>query len=309
MNIEVHPRIKRVSIWWDAVQSNIEAYLVKGKLNTLVDTGPPQASADVITAALKAFDLAPADIDLILNTHGHIDHIGGNGTVKAAGRAQVMIHREDAVFLEDRARSFDLFYAPGKENVAQQKVGFLGQIGPDIVVDRYLEDNDVIDLGEGVELRVIHLPGHTPGSVGFYFEKEAILICGDSIPGLNTPGGFLPIIYDLASYEKSVERLSNVPLRAMLFSHPYRGLKLPPSVVRREEEISEYLTDSRSIAARLREAIAKQAAAAVNRPLLDIADTVVDALPVEMGFLKMAQLPMPELSLGTVFFALKQART
>jgi glyoxylase-like metal-dependent hydrolase (beta-lactamase superfamily II) len=309
MNIEGHPRINWVTIWWNAVQSNIEAYLVKGKRNTLVDTGPPQASAEVITAALKAFDLAPGDIDLILNTHGHIDHIGGNGIVKTSGRAQVMIHREDAVFLEDRARSFDLFYAPGKENVAQQKAGFLEQVGQDIVVDRYLEDNDVIDLGEDVKLRIIHLPGHTPGSVGFYYEKEAILICGDSIPGLNTPGGFLPIIYDLARYEKSVERLSSVPLRAMLFSHPYRGLRLPPSVVRRENEIDEYLTNSRNIAARLREAVAKQATAAGNRSLLDIADAIVDALPVEMGFLKMAKLPMPELSLGTVFFALKQAKT
>jgi glyoxylase-like metal-dependent hydrolase (beta-lactamase superfamily II) len=309
MNVEVHPSIKRVSIWWDAVQSNIDAYLVKGKLNTLVDTGPPQVSADIMTAALKAFNLGPEDIDLILNTHGHIDHIGGNGIVKAAGRAHVIIHKEDAIFLEDRARSFDLFYAPGKENVAQQKAGFLGQIGPNIIVDRYLEDNDLIDLGNGVELRVIHLPGHTPGSVGFYFEKEAILICGDSIPGLNTPGGILPIIYDLARYERSIERLSNVPLRAMLFSHPYRGLRLPPSVVRREEEIGEYLKDSRSAAARLREAVAKQAAATVNRPLRDIADSIVEVLPVEMGFLKMAQLPMPELSLGTIFFALKQAKT
>jgi glyoxylase-like metal-dependent hydrolase (beta-lactamase superfamily II) len=309
MNVEVHPRIKKVSIWWDAVQSNIQAYLVKGKLNTLVDTGPPQVSADTVTTALKAFDLAPGDIDLILNTHGHIDHIGGNGIIKAAGRARVMIHREDAIFLEDHARSFDLFYAPGKENLAQQKAGFLGQMGPDIVVDRYLEDNDVIDLGDDAELRIIHLPGHTPGSVGFYFEKEAILICGDSIPGLNTPGGLLPIIYDLARYERSVERLMNVPLRAMLFSHPYRGLRLPPSVVRREEEIGEYLKDSRNAAARLREAVAEQAATAVNRPLLDIANSVVDALPVEMGFLKMSQLPMPELSLGTIFFALKQAKT
>jgi glyoxylase-like metal-dependent hydrolase (beta-lactamase superfamily II) len=309
MNEVVHPRIKRVSIWWEAVQSNINAYLVKGKLNTLVDTGPPQASADVVTAALKAFDLAPGDIDLILNTHGHIDHIGGNGIIKAAGRAHVMIHREDAIFLEDRDRSFDLFYAPGKKNVVQQKAGFLGQIGPNMTIDRYLEDYDLIDLGKGVELRVIHLPGHTPGSVGFYFEKEAILICGDSIPGLNTPGGILPIIYDLASYERSVEHLSNVPLKAMLFSHPYRGLRLPPSVVRREEEIREYLTDSHSAAARLREAIADQAATAMNRPLREIADRIIDALPIEMGFFKMAQLPMPELSLGTIFFALRQAKT
>lgn len=299
-------RIRKVSIWWDAVQTHIDAYLIQGTFRALIDTGPPQPSLDPVTLALKPHDVTPGDIDLILNTHGHIDHIGANGLVGAAGSRSVMIHQDDAVFIEDPGRSFDLFYAPGKENVEEKKAGFLTQMVPG-KVDRYLADMDRIGLGDGMELRVIHLPGHTPGSVGFYWEKEAILICGDAVPCLSTPGGSLPIIYDLAAYEKSIERLSGMPIKSIFFSHPYRGLRLPPSAVRTGSDVTEYLADSRRVASLLREAVLKEAAVQGTKSLMEMADDIIGSLPPEMGFLKTGFLPAPEFSLGTIVCALAQA--
>ena len=165
MNLQIHPRVQTLSIWWEALQANIDTYLVRGKVNALVDSGPPQVSPEPLAAALKDYKLTPAEIGLVLNTHGHLDHIGGNAVLKAAANARIFIHKDDAVFLENHSLSYDRFYAAGKErNLEQQKAGLLQQLGPEIKPDRYLEDNDLIDLGDGIELRVVHIPGHTPGS-------------------------------------------------------------------------------------------------------------------------------------------------
>ena len=309
MHREVDKRIRGLSIWWEAMQITIEAYLVRGKVNVLVDSGPPQASPDVIASTLKAFDLRPGDIDLVLHTHGHLDHIGGNRDLKRAGRAQVWIHRDDAVLLEDHGRSFDLFYAPGRgENVQREKAAFVKQMAPEMRADRLLEDDERIDLGKGVELRVVHLPGHTPGSVGFYWEKEGVLLAGDAIQGLGSVAGFLPIIYDFSAYEESISRLMAMPLESVLLCHPYRSLKLPPSRTREGEEIKRYLSDSQEVLERLAEAIRHQAGKAPGGSLAHIGEAVVEELGEEMGYKRIAELEAPQFSLGTVSWGLSQMK-
>jgi glyoxylase-like metal-dependent hydrolase (beta-lactamase superfamily II) len=307
MKGDVHARINTLEIWWKTAQMPIGAYLLRGEASAIIDTGPPQASADVISSVLGTVALRLTDVDYVLNTHGHIDHIGGNAFLKEAGATSVMIHRDDAVFLENRERSFDMFYMPrGDCDIQHEKAAFLREVGPDLVPDRLLEDNDLIELGDDVDLTVVHLPGHTPGSVGFYWEKEEILFCGDSVLGLCMPGGFLPLIYDLSSYEKSVERLMDMPLAMMLFSHRYRGLHLHPSLLRQGREIVAYLSDSLEVARRLAEAF--QCRVNDGRPLIELADSVVDELPAEMGFKRMAQLPFAQMSLNTVAWGMAQAR-
>jgi glyoxylase-like metal-dependent hydrolase (beta-lactamase superfamily II) len=309
MDDRIHPQIHTVSIFWEQIQSTIEAYLVKGKMNALIDSGPPQTSPDVISQALAEFGVTPAEIDLVLHTHGHVDHVGGDEPLKAAGRAKLLIHREDALFLEDHSRCFDLFYAAGrdKKTLEQEKTMFLKQVEPELPVDKYLEDGEIVDLGAGVELRILHLPGHTPGSVGFYWEKEGILLAGDSIPGLNNQGGSLPIIHDFVAYQKSIERLQGIDLRTLVFCHPYRGINLPPSRVRRDKEIDEYLADSMDLARRLGEAF-RQAGDQTGKSPAEIADGVITRLPAEMGFKRIAEIPTPHFSLGTVFWGLARVK-
>ena len=304
---ESDSRLNGLGIKWDAMGTTIEAYLARGEVTALIDTGPPQSTPDAMTAALEPYGLQPADIDLTLHTHGHLDHIGGNRILKTSGRTRFLIHQEDAVFLEDHGQSFDRFYAPGRGgDVQRDKAAFINLMAPEFKADRFFEDNELIDLGAGVKLRVIHLPGHTPGSVGFYWEKEGVLLGGDSIQGLGSAAGFLPIIYDFERYKQSIRRLMELPLKRLLFCHPYRSLNLPPSLTREGKDIPLYLSDSLEVFEQLSEAIERQLEKEAERSLVDIGEDVIRDLGEEMGYKRIAELQAPQFSLGTVFRGLFQ---
>ncbi len=105
-------------------------------------------------------------LDYQVNTHGHFDHVFGNGMVNAEYHPRFLIHQGDLAFLEkagDQARSFGFNYE--------------GQIP---VPDGYLSDNEVIKSG-AITLNVIHVPGHSQGCVAFYCASNGWLFSGDTL--------------------------------------------------------------------------------------------------------------------------------
>ena len=115
----------------------------------------------------------------LINTHLHIDHVVGDRYVREHFGVKVKAHKDDAVLgerLQEQARMFGI---PEK---------FDG-----VEISEYLKDGDVIRIGEG-ELKVIHVPGHSQGSIALYDEKDGFMIAGDilfagSIGRTDLPGG------------------------------------------------------------------------------------------------------------------------
>ena len=100
----------------------------------------------------------------IINTHGHSDHTAGNEAIKAATGARLLIHKLDAGRLGKMAhRTFSRI------------LGGKGSPVPDVL----LNDNDLIKIGNGIHLRVIHTPGHTPGSMCLYTDGH--IFTGDTL--------------------------------------------------------------------------------------------------------------------------------
>lgn len=116
-------------------------------------------------------------LKLILNTHGHFDHVGANRELKmAVPGAQLMIHGDDAPMLGQLAHSARMF-------------GMQAENSPD--ADRLLQDKDAISFGD-VKLDVVHVPGHSPGGVAFV--SDSGIFVGDtlfagSIGRTDLPGG------------------------------------------------------------------------------------------------------------------------
>ncbi len=292
--MNIHPRVTLISTHFNGIP--VEVYFIRGRRNAIIDTGTPRSPQEDIAPALKTLGLTLVDIHLILNTHGHFDHAGGNGAVKGASKADLLLHREDTIFVEDHERCFKQYLAPaveairGKEYLEEERANFFERAGPELRVDRPLEDNDLIDIGDGIELQVIHLPGHTSGSVGFYWEEEGILFSGDSLPGLHIEGGSLPVIRDLSRYKKSLDRIEGLNVQLLLCAHHYRGLILPPAPIKRGAEVREYLKDCKETAVRIGEAVRHVAARASEKPFMELAAEVMAELPKKMKFIRPIQM-------------------
>ena len=103
------------------------------------------------------------ELQFILNTHGHFDHILGEADVKTLYNVPIYIHKADMPFID---------------NIDLQTLSWDLAVTEDLEITNYLEDGDIIELGE-LKIKVIHCPGHSPGGVGFYCENT--LFSGDSL--------------------------------------------------------------------------------------------------------------------------------
>lgn len=141
------------------------------------------------------------DIKQVINTHEHFDHIGGNGYFT---NAEILIHEDGAPVIEEgdveisRADFFD-----GKIHKRS--------------VDKKLKDGDKIKIGKR-KFKVIHTPGHTPGSICLYCKKDKLLISGDTLfaDGVgvtDVPGG------DPDALEKSLAKLAKLDVKMILPGH------------------------------------------------------------------------------------------
>ena len=147
------------------------------------------------------------DVKNIINTHGHFDHIGGNGYFL---NARVAIHENEAKILEkgDRELSNADF--------------FEGKVHPR-KPDQVLKEGDKITAGK-MELEVMHTPGHSPGSICLYDKKSKIIFSGDTVfsDGVgrtDMPGG------DPGALEESLQKLSKVDVQKIMPGHGEPVLK------------------------------------------------------------------------------------
>jgi len=224
---QVHDRVWRVpSEFEGGTVTNV--YIVRGAKTALVDTGVFGTPTNDVTPALASLGLSLGDVDLVVNTHGHMDHLGGNSEVKDAAGAEIALHRNDLPLAESNEfhaqRLRELYPVIDADHLRPPREAMtMRLLGRAVGVDRVLDDGDVVDIGDDVKLTVVHTPGHTGGSVCYYWEQTGFLFTGDSVQVCSVHGGGLPIVEDPANYAASLARAREIRPNALMMGHGFHG--------------------------------------------------------------------------------------
>lgn len=187
-------------IWESTTENNCNTFLIDGPTRVLIDPGHLKHFGHV-EEKLGDIDIQINDIDLVICTHSHADHMEAVQFFKNAGVLFALNKME-----WDLVKSMEAY------------VNNLG-IGLDnIVPDFFLEEGQISI--KGVELEVFHTPGHSPGSICLYWQKERILFTGDllfkdAIGRTDLPGGSQEQI------KKSIERVSGLDVKQVFPGHGY----------------------------------------------------------------------------------------
>ncbi len=149
----VNPFSMNCYIYWDE----------KTKEGVIIDPGAYEDfEKEEILSYIKVNE---TNIKLILNTHGHIDHIMGNTWAKEIFNVPILMHKDDLPLIEKAIEQSAMF-----------GVSFPKPPEP----DRFIDETDTINFSDS-EFKILHTPGHSPGSVCFVDEKEKVIFGGDVV--------------------------------------------------------------------------------------------------------------------------------
>jgi glyoxylase-like metal-dependent hydrolase (beta-lactamase superfamily II) len=158
-------------------------------VGALIDPG------DEAARIAMAVEQTGLDIGSIIVTHAHIDHVGAVAALTDEYACPVLMHAEAEPMLE------------GLPTQAMMMGIRFGKVPG---VDRYVEDEDVLEVGN-LRLRSLYTPGHAPGHLAFYLQDEGLVLSGDvlfagSVGRVDLPGGSMEVL--MQSIE---ERLLTLP--------------------------------------------------------------------------------------------------
>ncbi len=172
-------------------------YIVKEDGVIAIDGGDPHKIKKFKQGIEKA-GINPDDIKLLVNTHGHWDHIGSSQEIKDLTGAKTLLHRDDMDFLEEgKTLQPPGFTFWGKLIISLMKAISPLIIPPTVEIDIVASDEEISLKEYGISGVVIHTPGHSWGSVSVLLETGDVFV-GDlamnALPMRLNPG--LPIFGD-----------------------------------------------------------------------------------------------------------------
>jgi len=232
----------------------LEVYVILAERVTVIDPGTFGVPEDKLEPGLAELGLKLRDVDLIVNTHGHHDHRGGNGVLRRENpHVRVAAHPDDEAWITDTATYVKEQYLR-YSSTWQPPAGFLERIsalcGVDGPVDELLQSGDEIVLGRGHTLRVEHVPAHTPGSIALVHQQGRVLFTGDALQSRGTPlwrrPGFFPAYSSLREYQASLDFFESCGAQVVATAHdgvckPHRAAQLVADARTLADEFSAFL--------------------------------------------------------------------
>jgi glyoxylase-like metal-dependent hydrolase (beta-lactamase superfamily II) len=214
--------------------NGVNAYLISTQTGfILVDTGGYLLMDKVITdrraalqQALDSAGVTPASLKLVIATHGDCDHTASCAYLRGKYGVKIAMHPADGEIVthpgtdkygRSKFRS-PLYTLVGKLFKAKFKARYaqiFAALEP-FIPDLYIDEG--FDLSAyGLDARVIHLPGHTAGSIGI-LTADGGLVCGDTLANQKKPGVAMNAV-DFDALKASVEKIKRLPVKQVYPGH------------------------------------------------------------------------------------------
>jgi glyoxylase-like metal-dependent hydrolase (beta-lactamase superfamily II) len=186
-------------LWQSMTTNNCNAYLIDGPARILIDPGH-RAHFDHVQRGLEQLELNAGDIDLVVCTHAHPDHIEAVPLVKNT-QPLFALHKQEWQWASTIGKQMAVAYGIDIEEF--QPDFFLGEGTLSV---------------KGLELEIIHTPGHSPGSVSIYWPAQKALFTGDlifkeGVGRTDLPGG------DGSQLKESIKGLTQLDVEWLLSGH------------------------------------------------------------------------------------------
>jgi len=216
---------------------DVNCYLIRGDVPTLVDTGPATDEARVrLEEGIRQAGLGLRDIRQVIVTHAHVDHHGQAGALREAGLA-VLAHPHARGPLADadayRAFRHDFFVRFYQEaGLGAGAVGLASRF--DVMSRRWIRPGAVDrEIDDGTEIvagsdtwQVLYLPGHSPSQIGLYRARDGVLIAGDHLLAHISSNAFIEPVpgaperpRSLITYRLALMRLLTLDINMVLPGH------------------------------------------------------------------------------------------
>ena len=209
---------------------NANHFVYRSEKPVLIDTAYITDFAET-RACIESLGVNLCDIDLIISTHSHSDHIGGNKFIQDESGCDIAIHRIGKHFINthDDWATWWRYYGHEAE--------FFN-------ANQTLEDGDTIAVGPH-EFRVIYTPGHASDGIVLYNQKEKILISSDTLWENDMPGMTLRVEGSTAlfRFEESLEKLKALDIRMVYPGHGRPFASVHEAIARSRKKIQNYLTN------------------------------------------------------------------
>ncbi len=170
-------------------------FIIEGEKLHFIDTGVA-SGFNQIESFIISINRQFSDIQSIILTHAHPDHIGTAKLIQDKISCTTYAPENEISWIED----IDLQY---KERPVP---GFHQLVAGAVKIDHVLQDNTIVQPEKDITLHVTHTPGHSSGSTSFYYEEEKALFSGDSI----LLPGELPIFVNIKEYISSLQKIEQL---------------------------------------------------------------------------------------------------